>query len=213
MAHFSDFSNFAFQLKQRLKKPLPGRSAQLKMAPKPIDERRFAEDPSRPARLGGVMVLLYQEDRQVRIPLMKRPIYNGAHSGQVSFPGGKFEEGDANLVETALRETEEEIGIDMGEIEVLGNLSEMFIVASNFKVLPTVGIVREFPIFKLDRKEVEAIYTPSLQQFTDVVEPKVKTMHFPPYTIHSPYYDVEGQVVWGATAMILGELAEVIKEL
>jgi len=196
-----------------LQKPLPGKSAQIKMAPKPIDERRFSEDPGKPAKLGGVMVLLFPEEDVIRVPLMKRPTYNGAHSGQVSLPGGKFEDIDSDLVITALRETEEEIGVSKDSIEVLGTLSEMFIVASNFKVLPTVGVVRKKPSFIPDTKEVVSIYTPSIQELLSVDRPKVKTMHFPPYTIHSPYYEVEGEVVWGATAMILGELMEVLRRL
>ena len=195
-----------------LNEPLPGREAQILMAPQPIDEKRFKEDPLNPARLGGVMILLYPDGNDIRLPLMKRPTYNGAHSGQVSLPGGKYEEGDSDLIMTSLRETEEEIGVSTSKIQVLGKLSEMFIVASNFKVFPTVGVINEKPVFFPDSKEVEAIYTPALSELMDLNKRKVKTMHFPPYTIHSPYFDIEGETVWGATAMILGELLEVIKK-
>lgn len=208
-----DFKRFTKDLNSLLSESLPGKEAQAIMAPRPIDERRFKEDPKNPAKLGGVMVLLYQDGADIRIPLMKRPTYNGAHSGQVSLPGGKLEDGDVNLTVTALRETEEEIGIGRDRIEVLGNLSEMFIIASNFKVFPTVGVIHEAPQFVPDSKEVERIYTPSINELMNLSKRKVKTMHFPPYTIQSPYFDVEGEVVWGATAMILGEFLEVIKKL
>ena len=213
MYHSLDFKRFIEDLNRSLSQPLPGKEAQSEMAPRPIDDRRFKEDPTNPARLGGVMVLLYHDGDNIRIPLMKRPTYNGAHSGQVSLPGGKHEEGDPDLIFTALRETEEEIGIQKDRIEVLGNLSEMFIIASNFKVYPTVGVLHEKPRFIPDRKEVEAIYTPTIHELMDLSKRKVKTMHFPPYTIESPYFDIEGEVVWGATAMILGELVQVINRM
>lgn len=183
------------------------------MAPKPIDERRFKENSIRPPRLGGVMVLLYPDQHGIHIPLMKRPEYDGAHSGQVSFPGGKLENVDTDLIDTALRETHEEIGVPREQIEVLGNLSELFIIASNFKVLPTVGVVREKPKFIPDPIEVEDVLPMAINALNDYSIRKVKEMRFPPYTIFSPYFDVRGEVVWGATAMMLSELAELVREL
>lgn len=208
-----DFESFIELLRKRLKEPLPGREAQIKMAPKPIDERRFRENPIRPPRLGGVMVLLYPDVQGIHIPLMKRPEYDGAHSGQVSFPGGKLENVDTDLIDTALRETHEEIGVPKEQIEVLGNLSELFIIASNFKVLPTVGVVREKPNFIPDPIEVADVVPMAIDALNDYSIRRVKEMRFPPYTIFSPYFDVSGEVVWGATAMMLSELAEIVREL
>lgn len=208
-----DFESFIELLRKRLKEPLPGKEAQVKMAPKPIDERRFKENSIRPPRLGGVMVLLYPDQHGIHIPLMKRPEYDGAHSGQVSFPGGKLENVDTDLIDTALRETHEEIGVPREQIEVLGNLSELFIIASNFKVLPTVGVVREKPKFIPDPIEVEDVLPMAINALNDYSIRKVKEMRFPPYTIFSPYFDVRGEVVWGATAMMLSELAELVREL
>lgn len=199
--------SFKAGLKFQLQNNLPGRSAQEIMAPRPIDESRFVENPDFPAKLGGVMVMLYERDGDWWIPLMKRPEYNGHHSGQVSFPGGKKEKYDADLIETAFRETEEEVGIGATQIDMLGNLTELFIVASNFKVLPTVGLLNESPIYMPDSKEVESILEISLSDLKNESKKGVKTMHFGQYTIHSPYYDVDGHVVWGATAMMLSELS------
>ena len=209
----SGYESFIDRLKDRLKEPLPGREAQIKMAPKPIDERRFTENPSRPPKQGGVMILLYPDQNEIHIPLMKRPEYNGAHSGQISFPGGKLEKGDTNLVATALRETQEEIGVEQSTIEVIGSLSEMFIIASNFKVLPTIGVLYEKPQFIPDPIEVVEVLPMNLKQLHDESIRKIKTMHFPPYTIHSPYFEVKSEVVWGATAMMLSELAQVLEEV
>ncbi|WP_420385965.1 NUDIX hydrolase [Roseivirga sp.] len=208
-----EFENFIQAVRSRLGEPLPGREAQIKMAPKPVDERRFTENPSRPAKLGGVMVLLYPHESGIHIPLMKRPEYDGAHSGQISFPGGKLEQSDKDLVATALRETEEEIGVRSGDIEVLGNLSELFIIASNFKVLPTVGVLKNTPRFIPDPIEVAEVLPMPLKMLHDQSVRKVKEMHFPPYTIFSPYFELRGEVVWGATAMMLSELAHVLEEV
>ena len=207
------FQLFIDKLAKRLKEPLPGRPAQEIMAPKPIDESRFVENPNRPARPGGVMVLLYPQNGEIYLPLMKRPVYQGAHSGQVSLPGGKVEKVDGSLTETALRETHEEIGIPPSSIEVIGELSELFIIASNFKVFPTVGVLKGKPEFIPDSREVDRVLMPNLTELQDVSRRGVKRMHFPPYSIESPYFNIEGEVVWGATAMILSELIHIVKRL
>jgi len=203
-------SDFKLKMVANLSSGLPGRSAQEVMAPRPIEESRFKENPNFPPKLGGVMAMLFERDGDIWIPLIKRPEYNGHHSGQVSFPGGKKEQLDADLIETALRETEEEVGIARNEVEVLGTLSELFIIASNFKVLPTVGFLNNPPQYTLETKEVESILEVSLTQLNDQSKVGIEPMHFGQYTIHSPYYDVEGHKVWGATAMMLSELLTVI---
>lgn len=205
-------ASFINSLNYRLSQVLPGRVAQEQMAPKPIDESRFRENPNYPPKLGGVMVLLFERGGDWWIPLMKRPEYNGHHSGQISFPGGKKELSDSTLVETAIRETREEVGIEEDQIQLLGNLSELFIIASNFKVLPTVGVLHSIPSYVPDEKEVETILEVSLSDLKDKRLRGVKTMHFDQYTIQSPYFDVDGHIVWGATAMILSELLQVIDE-
>ena len=207
------FQLFVNLLSKRLLDPLPGRFAQEVMAPRPIDESRFRENPNVPARPGGVMVLLYPKDGEIYLPLMKRPVYNGAHSGQVSFPGGKVEKSDKNLTETALRETHEEIGVKPQSINVIGELSELFIIASNFKVFPTIGVLKSEPEFIPDSREVDRVLLPNLSHLRDVNNRGVKTMHFPPYTMESPYFDIEGEVVWGATAMILSELIHLVESI
>lgn len=208
-----DFDAFIYQLSQRLKRPLPGREAQIKMAPYPVDENRFKENTNRPSKPGGVMVLLYPHNGDIYLPLMKRPTYEGAHSGQVSFPGGKFEQDDLDITTTALRETEEEIGVNPEQIEVIGSLSEMFIIASNFKVFPTVGYLPQRPAFVPDAVEVEAVLEVSISHLQDLSKRGVEPMTFGNYTIQSPYFDVEGHVVWGATAMMLSELLYILDEL
>ena len=208
-----NFDDFVEKLEQRLKLPLPGRDAQEKMAPYPVDENRFKENLQKPAKPGGVMILLYPHENDIYLPLMKRPTYNGAHSGQVSFPGGKFEQQDLDLNFTALRETHEEIGVAPEEVSLIGKLSDLFIIASNFKVHPSVGFVPSRPQFIPDPLEVEEVLEVSLSHLYDLTQRGVEPMRFENYTIHSPYFDVQGHVVWGATAMMLSELLQVISEL
>ncbi len=160
------------------------------------------------------MVLLYPHKNDIYLPLMKRPIYEGAHSGQISFPGGKFERTDADLTETALRETEEEIGVDRSRVEVVGVLSELFIIASNFKVIPTVGFVNEKPDFIPDPHEVAGVLNVSLAHLNDPQNQGMEQMRFRNnIVINSPYYNVQGNVVWGATAMMLSELLAVVNAI
>lgn len=207
----------ALHLKERIAKELsgdlPGREAQEIMAPRPIDETRFRENPKFPAKLGGVMCLLFERADDLWIPLIKRPEYDGHHSGQVSFPGGKKEKSDADLIQTAFRETEEEVGVKSEHVEFLGTLSELFIVASNFKVLPSVGYLSQPPSYTLEEKEVEGILEVSLEHLKDEARRGIETMHFGKYTIHSPYFDVDGHMVWGATAMMLSELLAITERL
>ncbi|MGW8123440.1 NUDIX hydrolase [Roseivirga echinicomitans] len=210
---FSNIETVANELRFRLGLPLPGRDAQIRMAPIPVDESRFNEMVNRPAKPGGVMVLLYPKNGELYLPLMKRPGYIGAHGGQVSFPGGKSEKHDLNLVDTALRETEEEIGVKSTEISVLGQLSELFITASNFKVSPTVGIIDHAPLFIPDPYEVEAVLEVPISQFYNLEKRGVEEMRFGKYVIHSPYFNVDGHLVWGATAMMLSELLAVMDDI
>ena len=210
---FSDLERVKNALEKRLLDPLPGRGAQIKMAPSPLDENRFNENPNRPSRPGGVMALLYPKNNELYLPLMKRPTYNGAHGGQVSFPGGKVEKEDFDLTATALRETEEEMGVERDGIKVLGKLSDLFIIASNFKVSPTVGLIDYTPKFIPDPYEVEEVLEVSIAQLLDLNRRGVKEMRFGKYMIQSPFFDVQGHVVWGATAMMLSELIAVIEDL
>lgn len=208
-----NFKEFVDKLGERLSEPLPGREAQVKMAPYPVDENRFRENLKNPSKPGGVMILLYPHNGDIYLPLMKRPTYAGAHSGQVSFPGGKFEQEDLDLRATALRETEEEIGVRSEEVQVIGTLSELFIIASNFKVYPSVGYINERPVFVPDAVEVETVLEVSLSHLRDLSRRGVEQMTFGNYTIHSPYFNVDGHVVWGATAMMLSEFLDVIADL
>jgi 8-oxo-dGTP pyrophosphatase MutT (NUDIX family) len=148
------------------------------------------------------------------VPFILRPTYDGAHSGQVSLPGGKFEPDDRDLLDTARRETQEEIGVEGNKIKLIGSLSEMYIVVSNFKVLPVVGYLDHKPAFIPEIKEVARIIHSPLDHILDQQRRKEKDIIVGNnYKIRSPYFDIDGEVIWGATAMILSELVTLIQEI
>lgn len=200
-------------LDKTLKEPLPGQSAQELMMPSLSDKSRFSLNAKKDARIGAVMILFYEDSNQIKIPLIERPKYDGVHAGQISFPGGKHEQGDEDLIETALRETEEEIGIPVDKIEVIGVMSELYIIASNFNVLPVVGYIDQDFSFKKDEREVESIVEAEIAHLMDDSYQKETTLLVRDYEIQAPYFDIEGHVVWGATAMMLSELKMVLEQL
>lgn len=206
-------NQLADALVQRLSEPLPGREAQFRMAASHRVPPGFNPDVSR-ARIGGVLIALYPDNGSVRTVLMKRPDYAGAHSGQVSFPGGKMEPSDADIIATALREAEEEVGLASGWVRVLGQLTELYIPVSNFLVHPVVGVLDRPPVLVPDEKEVERILLPDLTHFLrpDIIgQRSIPVMNG--LRVNAPYYDVDGLVVWGATAMILSEFTQVLSEV
>lgn len=204
---------FIGKLAQRLNQPLPGLAAHERMRPKAVS--RFRLKHATEPRKGAVMILLYDADNEaMAFPLIQRPVYQGVHSGQMGLPGGRAEQGDGDLIFTALRETYEEIGVNPGDVQVVGVLSEFFVAASNHLILPVVGYMHKPPYFKPDSYEVEEVVVASVNDLlgdSGVKETEIKTGAG--YVLQAPYYDVQGKVVWGATAMILSEFIQIINEL
>lgn len=201
-----EFDQIIKKLEKILSLPLPGKMGQITMAPKPIDEARFAELKPHNPRKGAVLMLFYPDETGTLVPFIKRPDYDGTHGGQIAFPGGKWEVSDKDLSQTALRETEEEIGLDQHKIKLLGKLSDLFIPPSNFLVSPYIGFVEENPTFIPDPFEVERIISCPIEKLIDKNTRKegeilVRKEH----RLQAPYFDIEEQMVWGATAMMLGE--------
>lgn len=200
-------------LQQAFIKELPGKDAHVKMAPQPLDLRRFTTTFSEPPKKSGVLLLFYPDQGAVYFPLIKRPQYPGVHSGQVGFPGGKMEPSDPDILFTALREAEEEIGINASKVEVLGRLTDLYIPASNFLVSPVVGFVPEKPSFVPEQREVaRIIVTEVISLFHPEVRKQTRLAVGGGMYLDTPYFAVEGEVVWGATAMILSELIQVLDQ-
>lgn len=206
-----NFGKFILQLENALKAPLPGKQAQIKMSPLPYDMRRFEVDLPKNHRKCGVLILFYPERESTFFPLIKRPEYAGFHSGQVAFPGGKMEINDSNIIETALREAEEEVGIDRSQVQVMGSLSELFIPTSNFLVSPVVGFLEKRPDMVPEEKEVSRIIQAELSLLLRPEIRKQKILELgQSIKLDTPYFEIDGEVVWGATAMILNELIHLL---
>lgn len=209
-----ELTELALLLEKRLQKPLPGKSAQLKMSSLARIQRLMKFPPPEDARQSSVLILLYPLAGRIGLVLMLRPEYRGIHSGQISLPGGKFEETDESLIYTALRESQEEIGIDPRQVQIIGQLSEMYIPPSNFLVTPIVGYQTSQPHFTADPKEVAKIIEIQLGDLLDESNIKMKKMKLSlGFSLKVPSYYIDGNIIWGATAMILSELREIISEM
>jgi len=205
--------NLVHFLQTRLKEPLPGMEASKKMFPTHANGERIKMQHDESARAGAVMILLYQDEDTVRFPLIQRPIYPGVHSGQMALPGGKREEEDTDLVGTALRETEEEIGVPANEVAVIGSLSSFYVAVSNFQILPVIGVINKVPRYIPQESEVADIISADVKHLIDDAYQKEKEMVVTGGVIlNSPYFDLEGREVWGATSMMLNEFKVILKE-
>jgi len=201
-------------LRDRLTGPLPGRAAQYRMASaKRLEELGEVVAPPDDARVACVLHLLHYADGAWRTVLIERtPNPRDRHSGQISFPGGRVEPSDLSLEAVALRETHEEVGVPTDQVELLGRLTELYIPVSNYLVFPFVGLLHGTATFKPQPGEVEDILRPSMEVFTHQDNRKVTDL-FVGQGIKIkdvPYFDVEGRVVWGATAMIMNEFLEML---
>jgi 8-oxo-dGTP pyrophosphatase MutT (NUDIX family) len=201
------FSDFFEILKNELKKDLPGEKAQVKMAPAVRSHFKSKEKP----RKAGVLILLYQKSSELNIAFIQRTEYNGPHSGQISFPGGKSEKEDHNIIETALRESNEEIGIDPNFVEIYGQLTPLHIPVSNFTVYPIIGIYNSTPDFIIDPNEVKHVIEVKLMDLLDPKNCTTKEFKYGDLSFVAPIYNPDNITIWGATAMILSEFLEIIR--
>ncbi len=193
--------------------PLPGWEAQKKMInyDRPRPENIDEVDPN--ARLGAVLILIYPKENALHLVLILRNVYKGTHSGQISFPGGKQEPEDGSLWHTALREANEEVGIDPEKIKYIGALTKVYIPPSRFLVSPFVAISEEQPRFTADPIEVQRIIEAPISLFQDENNRLEKNLFVKALNAEMPikYFDLEGEVLWGATAMMISELVDVFE--
>jgi 8-oxo-dGTP pyrophosphatase MutT (NUDIX family) len=211
-----DFSEFKNKIVKIEKMELPGEQFHLKMAPiERILELKKQAQSTKTAKKAAVLVLFYpSETNETHFVLILRKTYKGVHSAQVGFPGGKWEEGDTDYQATALRETEEEVGVNRDSIKVFKKLTEIYIPPSNFFVQPYLGTTHQKPKFVPQEEEVEAILEVSLKDFMDDTIKISKTMSTSYATsIEVPAFLLRENVVWGATAMMLNEVREMLKRL
>ncbi|OJV44893.1 MAG: hypothetical protein BGO29_08220 [Bacteroidales bacterium 36-12] len=199
------------KLRMQLTEPLPGIKSQLKMAPAHrVKEFSEVHTNDYNPRLSAVLVLLFHENEKLKIVFIRRSEYVGMHSGQIAFPGGRYEDFDADLRATAIREAEEEIGVKSETYELLGHLTDLYVPPSNFLVRAYLAYTDKRPEFIIDKREVQEILVVDYEQFKrqDVVKEKEFKIHNRTELTKAPYFDVDGVVIWGATAMLMSELLD-----
>lgn len=189
---------------------LPGQTAHRKM----VHPHRFIEFPPADAKLAGVMALFYPKKGEWQMVLIERQSFDARdqHKGQISFPGGKFDPSDVDLSNTAIRETQEEIGVFSQNIQLLGSLTPIYISVSNFHVFPYIGVMNFAPIFKPQWSEVKEIIeipildllNPDYQELSDIQVHKNFVLN------DVPCFNMKKKIIWGATAMIISEIADLI---
>ncbi len=196
----------AENIRKALLQHLPGAASHKRMLPK---NRVLTVAPNEKNRLkySSVLLLLFPEEDDLKICLIKRPMHMKHHAGQIALPGGRIEKGETAL-ETALRETNEEIGIDTANIEILGSLSELYVEVSRFIIHPFVGWLPQKPDFNINTGEVEKLILFPLNRFLSYPdEVELETVRG---KLKVPCVQFENEIIWGATAMILSEFYDIL---
>jgi 8-oxo-dGTP pyrophosphatase MutT (NUDIX family) len=204
-------NNFATRLQNEILKGLPGTEVQWQMASSDRMVKNFPRSPGNDARVAAVLVLLYPHNGSLNTVFMQRHDYDGVHGGQISFPGGKKEPSDRDIIHTAIREAEEETGVDPSIISVIGTLTPLFIPVSNMIVTPVVGWTEEKPSFNHQPEEVVFLFDAEIGRLMDPAILKLKPFKIRDEMINIKYFDYDGNVIWGATAMILHELLVILR--
>jgi len=211
-----NFDQFLKAISKIKNLPLPAEASQFKMSPpfriELLKRQKAAmKNPNR----AGVLALFYPDKtQQTKLILILRRTYNGVHSAQVGFPGGKVEPQDDSFEAAAVRETFEEVGVPIHDIEVLKQLTEVYIPPSNFYVKPFIGICKASPNFVKEDSEVEALIEVDLTHFMDdavLITKMVETSYS--VKVEVPAFKLNGHVVWGATAMMLSEIKDLLKQM
>ena len=193
---------------------LPGIEAQFKLAPKMRLVYNAKKKQANKPKIAAVLALFYPNQKNnVSLLLTKRANYNGTHSGQISFPGGKVEYSDLNLKATALRETFEEVGILQEKIDVIREVTEVYIPPSNFSVTPFIGVINNNPLFKVNSEVAKIIEIPfsDLLDDTNLASISITNSYMKETSV--PCFNFDGSIIWGATAMMLSEIKELLKNM
>jgi len=201
---------FISHLKQRLKNTLPGWKAQQNFMPiKGLPNISYQSKNS--LRKGAVLACLYEDNNELMTILIERTQDTSPHSGQIAFPGGKYETFDKNQIQTAFREAEEEVGLKQEHLELLGKLSSIEIPVSGFTVLPVIAWHEGIPDLNGNPREVASlIQTPLLPLIKSL---RVEEIPVREHQVTTPCFFTQKHIIWGATAMVIGELREIIREI
>ena len=206
-----DIHTLKIKLAQHLVKELPGKPAQKIMLTKPRNPINYSSNSECP-NLAAVLILLFPVIQDIRFFLTKRTGVVQYHKGQISLPGGAWEEGE-QLWGTALRETNEEIGVRAEHIQFIGELPPLFVPVTGFLIHPFVGWVDDEPETSPDPTEVESLFSASVLSLTDQNSCQCEERTIRGHVFDVPYFQLNRQKVWGATSMILSEFKTVLKEV
>ena len=206
-----DFQDFLQFVPKLITAELPAMQAHAKMAPlERLTNLDSQSDANTNPKIAAVLMLCYPKYGKTHLVLIVRNSYKGVHSAQIAFPGGKYEQEDADYAATAIRETHEEVGIPPDKIEIIKPFTQVYIPPSNFRVYPYFGICNQEIDFNPDPKEVAAIIELPLTTFLNekiLVTTSIATSYAK--SIQMPAFQIENHIVWGATAMMLSELKDV----
>ena len=202
-----EFDNLIFHLKKRINTNLPGKDSHKKMKINYRNEKKISFNINR-AKPAAVLLLLFPDNKKICFYLTKRTEKLKYHKGQISLPGGSNEKGES-LLETALRETEEEIGVNKNEISILGQITPLFIPVTGFLMTPFIGFTSKEPIIKLDSIEVEELFSVNI---LDLINNDKLITHrqLNGRDVTIPYFNLNNQQVWGATSMVLSEFKDML---
>jgi 8-oxo-dGTP pyrophosphatase MutT (NUDIX family) len=211
-----DFDFFERRISKIKNLPLPGQASHYKMAPKDrIEELSTMDISKRSPRKAAVMALFYpNQNRETHLLCILRKTYKGVHSNQVGFPGGKVEHTDTDLVHTALRETEEEVGVAPTDITLVRQLSQIYIPPSNFEVSPFLGLYKRPKPFVKQDSEVEMLLEIPVRDFlsdVNLVQKKLATSYAEDMEV--PAFKLNGYIIWGATAMMMNEIKVMLNQV
>ena len=206
-----DFQRFITQLKITINKDLPGEESHQKMRViyDQSIELPFSKINSTQA---AVLILLYLADNEIYFFLTKRTDELKHHKGQISLPGGT-QEGNEKLIDTALRETQEEIGINKTSISIIGTITPLFVPVTGFMIYPFIGYSLNKLDPKVDPVEVAAIFSVNISDLLNKENRTTEQRNIRGYDVQVPYFKLNDYQVWGATSMILSEFKDLIKSI
>ncbi len=203
---------FIERLEREMEEELPGQQAQFLMAP--VERQQIIEIPD-DSNLACVLALIFPKKKEWHVALIERVSdnLNDVHAGQLSFPGGRFEESDYSYQDCALREAEEELGINGADVGIIGELTSLYIPVSNFLIYPFIGFMGEEPEYIIQKNEVQNVIEVPLKYFLESKNKKKTDIDIRNQVLKDvPYYDIHNIPLWGATAMIMSEFESIIRK-
>ena len=199
-------------LEEKLAESKPGLKAQLGMCPNPRPGHQVYKEVEDSCLKAGVLVLFYPREDKIHLVLTRRTDKVDFHKGQISFPGGRMETGEG-LEQAALREAQEELEVDPDSIRILGMLTPLYIPPSNYCMYPVVAITEHRPDFRPSHLEVAEVLEIPLDHLLNPQNVRWETWTLRGIKVEVPFYAFGKHKIWGATAMVLAELVEIIKGL